>query len=325
MVFIYYYGWYGNPAYNSDWAHWQENGHQPPLDLASSYYPKLGPYSSSDPNVIDRHMRWIAGANIQALIFSWWGKNDPTNDVARKVLDSAAQYNLKVSFLIEPYEGRTTRSICDDIEYLIAEYGSHPAFLRIMRSTRFSESEEIRPVFFIYDPSYPDEDLQSLSETIHHSPYDSILLLQSTDASLMKRTEVDGIFSYEAFIEVMHFYTEIEKAVEREGGMFVPCVSPGFNINRFKGKISPIERKRKHGQTYDQWWEETIAADPEFVAVLSFNEWHEGTQIEPAIPIRKTKPPYLSYEFAYSKTGTAAQLSYLRRTARWIRLFLSLP
>ena len=92
-----------------------------------------------------------------------------------------------------------------------------------------------------------------------------------------------------------------------------------------KGKTSPINRQRKKGATYDEWWRDTLASDPDFIAVLSFNEWHEGTQIEPAIRIQKIQPPYLSYEKAYSKTGIAAQFSYLRRTAHWIHLFLSMP
>jgi len=325
MTFIYYYGWYGNPGYNTDWSHWQENGHQPPQDLASSFYPKLGAYSSSDPGVLDQHMRWIAGANIQALIFSWWGKKDPTHEVGRLVLDAAAHYNLKVAFLIEPYEGRTTKSICDDIEFLIAEFGQYPAFLRISHPTQYSQNEESRPFFFIYDPAYRDEDLQWLSDTVHQSAYDSILLLQSTDASLIERAHVDGIFAYEAVLNIMHFYKGIEKTAESMGGLFVPCVAPGFNINRLKGETSPLQRKRKKGSNYDQWWQNAIAADPEFVAVLSFNEWHEGTQIEPAIPIQKIRPRYLSYENTYAKTGIAAQFSYLRRTARWVRLFLELP
>ena len=325
LTFIYYYGWYGNPGYNNDWLHWQENHHQPPWDIASSFYPKLGPYSSSDPAVIDQHMRWIASTGIQAIIFSWWGKEDSTQDVARLVLDAAAQYDLKVSFLIEPYEGRTTKSICDDIEFLIAEFGQHPAFLRISRSTTFGNSEEIRPLFFIYDPDFPDDELQTLSDTVHQSAYDSILLLQSTDAELIERAHSDGIFAYEAYLNIMHFYDGIQKTVEQIGGLFVPCVAPGFSIDRLRGKISPVNRKRKKGDTYDEWWRNTIAADPEFIAVLSFNEWHEGTQIEPAIRIQKIQPPYLSYEKAYEKAGIPAQFSYLRRTAHWIHLFLSMP
>ena len=325
ITFIYYYGWYGNPAYDLQWLHWQENQHQPPWDIASSFYPKLGPYSSRDPGVLDLHMKWIAQAHVHALIFSWWGSKDPTNEIAEMVLDAAAKYNLKVAFLIEPYPGRTTKKICDDIEYLTDSFGEHPAFLKIARQTTFGQNSAERGVFFIYDPDFSDSQLRRLSDTIHTSHYDSILLLQSTDAGLIERTHSDGIFAYEAVIDVMYFYKGIQKAVEEEGGLFVPCVSPGFSIKRLLGEHSPLLQKRKHGDAYDDWWEQTIVADPEFVAVLSFNEWHEGTQIEPAIQVTKVKPPYLSYEKSYGKSGVKAQFSYLRRTARWIKLFLQLP
>ncbi len=325
MVFIYYYGWYGNPAYDLQWSHWQENQHQPPWDIASSFYPRLGAYSSRDPAVLDLHMKWIAQTNIHALIFSWWGKKDPTNEVAEPLLNAAAKYNLKVAFLIEPYSGRTTKKICDDIEYLTATYGNHPAFLKIARPTTFGPNPAARGLFFIYDPDYPDSQLRTLSDTVHKSHYDSIVLFQSTDAGLIEKSHADGIFAYEAVIDVMHFYKGIQESVNREGGLFVPCVAPGFNINRLLGEPSPLSRNRKKGDTYDDWWEHTIAADPEFVAVLSFNEWHEGTQIEPAIPVTKIKPRYLSYEKSYDKYGKKAQFSYLRRTERWIRLFLQLP
>jgi Glycosyl hydrolase family 99 len=324
-AFIYYYGWYGNPAYDLQWSHWQENQHQPPWDIASSFYPKLGAYSSRDPAVLELHMNWIAQANVHALIFSWWGKKDPTNDVAELVLNAAEKYNLKVAFLIEPYEGRTTRRICDDIEYLTETFGKHPAFLRISRQTTFGPNPADRGVFFIYDPDFSDQQMRALSDTVHRSNYDSILLFQSTDAALIERAHADGIFAYEAVIDIMHFYDGIQKAVEREGGLFVPCVVPGFNLKRYLGQPSPLLRKRKKGDTYDDWWEHTIASNPEFVAVLSFNEWHEGTQIEPAIRVSKIDPPYLSYEKTYDKNGVQAQFSYLRRTARWIKLFLQLP
>ena len=325
MAFIYYYGWYGNPAYDQDWLHWQENEHDPPWDIASSFYPKLGAYSSRDPAVIDLHMKWISEANIHALIFSWWGRKDPTHAVAKEVLDAAAKYELKVSFMIEPYPGRTVKSVCDDIEFLTREFGEHAAFLRISRPTPHSSDRKERGLFFLYDPNYTEPELQSLSDRVHESDYDAILLYQSTDASLIERTHADGIFAYDGVVDIMHFYKGIQDAVEEKGGIFIPCVAPGFNVKRFFGEASPLHRNRRKGETYDKWWEFTIASDPEFIAIISFNEWHEGTQIEPAIPVKKIKPPYISYENAYGKKSTQAQFSYLRRTARWIKLFLQLP
>ena len=64
-----------------------------------------------------------------------------------------------------------------------------------------------------------------------------------------------------------------------------------------------------------------MAAGAEFVAIISFNEWHEGTQIEPAVKALFPLQGYLSYEGSFSKHEPAAEESFLRRTARWIELF----
>jgi len=75
-VHIFYYPWYGNPTYDGVYLHWNHRllphwkpeisarypigrRHQPPDDLGSSFYPRLGPYSSRDPFVIGDHMKQI--------------------------------------------------------------------------------------------------------------------------------------------------------------------------------------------------------------------------------------------------------------------------
>lgn len=46
--------------------------HVPPLDIGSSFYPFLGPYSSRDPAVIEQHMKWMSSAGIDVVIVSWF-------------------------------------------------------------------------------------------------------------------------------------------------------------------------------------------------------------------------------------------------------------
>jgi len=75
-VHVFYYPWYGDPMHDGVYLHWRHQllphwkaaisarypvgrRHQPPDDIGSSFYPKLGPYSSRDPNVIADHMRQI--------------------------------------------------------------------------------------------------------------------------------------------------------------------------------------------------------------------------------------------------------------------------
>jgi glycoprotein endo-alpha-1,2-mannosidase len=124
---------------------------------------------------------------------------------------------------------------------------------------------------------------------------------------------------------VSDFYPSLVNAARKKGVLFIPCVSPGFNVNRTFHEKSPLFRARSYGKTYDDWWKRVIASNPDAVAIISFNEWHEGTQIEPSIPITEGRYRYLSYEGAYGKTGTTSHESYLRRARRWIDLFMQLP
>jgi hypothetical protein len=66
-------------------------------------------------------------------------------------------------------------------------------------------------------------------------------------------------------------------------------------------------------------WRSALRARPDSVTITSYNEWNEGTQIEPASsdPVR---PGYLTYEGAYGLRGAAAERAYLRRTAYWSRV-----
>ena len=54
-----------------------------------------------------------------------------------------------------------------------------------------------------------------------------------------------------------------------------------------------------------------IPADPHWIAITSFNEWHEGTQIEPAVPLTIESFTYRDYEPLDAEW-------YLRRTRHWV-------
>lgn len=77
-VHIFYYLWYGSPSMDNKYIHWDhvlvphwdpkiaashaQGKHAPPEDIASSFYPELGPYSSRDPKVLESHMSQIEEA-----------------------------------------------------------------------------------------------------------------------------------------------------------------------------------------------------------------------------------------------------------------------
>jgi hypothetical protein len=60
-------------------------------------------------------------------------------------------------------------------------------------------------------------------------------------------------------------------------------------------------------------WRTAIGADADLVTITSYNEWQEGTQIEPA----RSQVGRPSYDGAWGKRGVAAQRAYLTSTGVW--------
>src|SRR5262249_20918502 len=115
---IFYYPWYGTPEFDGGYEHWDQNGHLPPLDLASSYYPARGPYSSRDPRVVEAQMRDMAGAGIREVVSSWWGRGSPEDDLLPMIVPMATKQGLQVAVQIEPYDDRSAESVAADLGHL---------------------------------------------------------------------------------------------------------------------------------------------------------------------------------------------------------------
>jgi hypothetical protein len=92
-----------------------------------------------------------------------------------------------------------------------------------------------------------------------------------------------------------------------------PSVGPGYDASRATGELRIKERR--DGATYDSMWGAAIQAAPYLVTITSFNEWHEGTQIEPARDTPSVS--YATYDGAWGLHGLAAQNAYLERTFDW--------
>ncbi|HZF91596.1 ThuA domain-containing protein [Streptomyces sp.] len=181
-VHLFHYPWYGSPAVNGGWRHWQQGGHTPPDAVGADFYPALSPCDSGDfTGAVAQHMKWAARSGAGVVVTSWWGRGS--------------------------YEDRLARGILD--------------------------------------------------------------------------------------------------AAQKEG-------------------VSP-DTWSTDGAAYDRQWtnalDPAIGGSPTWVSVTSFNEWHEGSSIEPADSTPPAGHGYRTYDGAYGRTGPAAETAYLDRTAHWAARF----
>lgn len=331
-VHIFYYPWYGNPATDGAWRHWQQNNHRPPDDIAANYYPVLGAYSSNDQNVVDAHMSAIAYSGVGVVVTSWWGQGSFEDRVVPKLLDSAATNGLKVAFHIEPYSGRTADSVRNDIAYIYNRYGNHPAFFRVSRPTRYSSSASPRGVFYIFSSTaIPDADWRRVTDNIRGTQLDAILLGQgpgvdaNSYANYVTATHLDGLYNYDVLTVDGSAYSSISSRLTGMNAIFAPSVGPGYIDSRAVAG-STRSKSRANGATYDQMWQRAIDSGAEWISITSFNEWHEGTQIEPAMSKSIPGFTYLNYEGAYGLTEYYdAETAYIDHTLSMANLFSVAP
>lgn len=317
-VHVFYYNWYGAPPHQKSYVHWQQGGHNPPDDIGSNYYPRLGPYSSSDPSVLRQHMQWIRQAGIGVLSLSWWGRDSYEDKLTAPILAAAADAGLKVNFHVEPYDGFKPDRFDQDIAYLLEAYGKHPAFYR-------AASMGNRPLFYVFETlKHPASAWRAALDRVHTLPDNPLVIAQTSDLTFIESAGFDGGYPYDVLTPfktprfLADWNEQFAQRFAEAGKLFVPSVGPGYWDDRAvpRGADEPVAaRTRDNGQgtTYDAAWQAALKLKPPFITVTSFNEWHEGSQIEPA-----TAHQILGYRYPGYPEG---EDQYLRQTARWVKRY----
>jgi glycoprotein endo-alpha-1,2-mannosidase len=310
---IFYYAWYGTPEFDGEYRYWNhavlsEDGSKTDIsygagdDIASNFYPRNGCYSSNDPETLTRHCFEIRLAGAGVICISWWGEGSFSDRAVPRILETAASHGLKVNFHIEPFEGRTADSVRESIVYIIDEYSDHPAFYR---TDRFGE----RPLFYIFETFAIDTDswrellVPEGRRTIRGTEHDAIVI------ALIKEHEhldqvigcgFDGCYTY--YVSDGYTWAADTRNWEDIAGwavennmLFVPCIGPGYNDTRIRPWNGDNVRDRNRGEYFKAMLSVTMRVQPPFVGVSSFNQWHEGTQIESAVPKSTDKFTYLDY------------------------------
>jgi glycoprotein endo-alpha-1,2-mannosidase len=325
FVHTFYYGWYANETEDGFTAHWNhdvlgvdyEAGYPGGDDIGANYYPALGTYSSNDPAVVETHVRQCADAGIGVIVVSWWGRNTFEDRAVPLLLDTAARHGVRVAFHLEPFAGRDAATSREAIEYLLDEYGSHPATYR-------PEEFRGRPMIYVYDSYLTGADewhrlLHPAGDlTIRNTPYDVVaigLWVNEDEGDFFLDGSFDGFYTYfgsDGFTygSAARNWPVLAEWARRNNKLFIPCVGPGYVDTRIRPWNASTTRSREGGAYYDRMFEAAIASRPSVIGVTSFNEWHEGTQIEPAVP--KTVG-----EYVYEDYSPLAPEQYLERTRFW--------
>ena len=303
-VAIFYYPWYATAAHDGAVRHWDEGGHTPPDDIGSDYYPARGAYSSSDPAVVESHMGDLAATGIDEAVVSWWGRGSYEDKALAGVITAAGHHGVSVGVQVEPYDGRNAASVAADFAYL--------------------KSLGITDIWVYQADLLTPSDWVVINDAVSGVR----TMAESGNVSFVKhgglaqwarQSHFTGIYIYDAINYEGRDDVAFCGSARAYGLVCAPVAAPGFIAVRATN--ATYGRSRENGFTYDRRWMGALGSRPDVVAITSYNEWHEGSQIEPAVP--KCLGPsfcYRNYEGAWGTSGQAATFSYLNRTGYWTSL-----
>jgi len=286
-VLAFYYTWYGRPERHGRWFHWSDVRPDDHWIGSSRHYPLKGAYDSHDREIIAWHIDLARKAGIDGFICTWWARGDIHDKALPLVLDAAAKRNFSATIYWETVPGQgeaRVRRAVSDLLYVLRSYGDHPAFLKL----------DGKPVVFVYGRVMGQVGLGEWPTIITRvrQAYGKDFILVADGYREGFARLFDGIHTYNicgwvrgkspeelAALSRKRFRDAVALA-RRRGKISCITVIPGYDDTKIRKP--GINAERHGGRTYRVLWEQAIAADPDWVLITSWNEWHEGSEIEPS-------------------------------------------
>lgn len=293
LILAHYMPWYAAPPASASWGwHWTMEHFNPQIqvegkrEIASHYYPLIGPYDSGDPHVLEYHLLLMRLAGIDGVIIDWYGRTDH--------LDYALLHRNTERLVKVVQRLKMKFAICyeDSTIPRLAAAGKLQDGSRVQHAT-----EEIRWLakHWLHLPGYVKADGKPLLLSFGHAGLTDLEWSES-----LKRVAENG--------PPITYLSEHHRRRSAMGAFDWPQPQRGLAaIDRFTRESSdwpialPIayprfvdiyEQARVHpshgninddnGATFKRSLTQALASKHRIIQLATWNDWGEGTQIEPS-------------------------------------------
>ena len=346
-ILVYYMPWYAAKPYSSEWGwHWTMNHFNPEnvtaagqREVASWYYPLIGPYDSADPVVLEYHVLLMKLAGVDGLIVDWYGADDyldyaANNERTAAIFEFAKKAGLKFGLC---YEDQT---IQQEIKggYISATGAIAHAqqTMRYVQTNYFSDPSYLRwkdkPVLLNFGPQYfkTNSQWQEIFSVLPVVPYffteDNRLPIGAGAFNwppmwLSQAPETGGVLSSVALEGYMNNFEQAGKGWPA----YISSAFPRFHdvyqkagIRDYWGYLGD-----KNGEVLRDTLTRGLTNSSAMVQVVTWNDYGEGTVVEPTVEygyrdlgiIQDLRRRHLDSKFGYGTNDLAlpARLYKLRR------------
>jgi len=266
LVLAFYYAWF-------DQAMWKSGqlSDQP-----------AQPYDSRDRATIQRHVAQAKSAGIDALVQSWYGPSGGANNMTESnfatLLDVSAASGLRaaVDFETQGPFFSSAGDVQSALATLLSGHARHPAYLKVNG----------KPVVFFWRQQRFGVDAWAAIRQQVDPEHKSIWIAEGTDLAYLR--VFDGIHLYSVAWSadpspvLVNFGAKVRKAAQDLGFRYwVATAMPGYDDTRLRG-AGGFARERANGDYFRATFSGAAKSGADWTIVTSFNEWPEGSMIEPS-------------------------------------------
>ncbi|WP_405205523.1 glycoside hydrolase family 71/99-like protein [Aquimarina sp. LLG6339-5] len=296
-IYMHYMPWFQNKDFDGYWGqHWtmtnqnpdniKENGKR---EIASYFYPVIGPYSSSDPDLQEYHFLMMKLAGIDGVIFDWYGSKDLYD--YQKIKNATESFitrleDLDFDFSIM-YEDRVAvqsfnqnlspspiEAVQEDLLYINDTYFSSPNYIK----------HNNKNLLFVFGPHHitTQPEWDTIFDILPTDNRPDFLTLWA--ANNLVGENATGEFLWvdkDHLLAHEHYYDYYPT----ENLTIVGSSYPGFNSFYEEGGwsegINSWSIDHNQGQIFAETLNYTHHEISDFIQIITWNDFGEGTMIEP--------------------------------------------
>ncbi len=298
-VYVHMMPWFQTPytlGANNWGFHWKMNDRNPNIidpdgerEIASNYYPLIGTYDSSDPNVIEYQMLLMKVAGISGTIVDWYGTNGTNGDInsllsaSNKIVSATQTYGLGVGVMLEDRFAGSTSDVSANINYLDNNYFKQSNYIKAGTSNT--------PLMMLFGPEtfqQPSQWTTIMNGVTGQKPAIVALPYQASQVGAPATGEFGWVYQDPGTSDNL---TVQQNFLANEAPKFSNSIGvayAGYNDYYAQGDDgagSGFVIPENNGQTL----ESTLALDQTYskninaIQIATWNDYGEGTQIEPTV------------------------------------------
>lgn len=275
----FYYMWYKAPSPDGGWSYWSDHGGSPPNSWFSHYLPDPKPgifdpaselYSANNYDNFKWQVSKMKEAKMEVAIASWWGPgtkedtalNNVVNNFMARADNPYPSLRWAVYYEDEGFANPSVDTLVSDLNHLKSKFGNSPYMLRING----------KPVVFVYAGAddTPGTMVERWSQAISQTGNSIYYVLK--------------VFpGYKTVANQPSSWHQYAPAVRTDDASpYSYMVSPGFWLD----DGSSTERLPRDPAAFEDGVKKMVASSAKWKLVETWNEWGEGTSVEPGIQVQ---------------------------------------